>query len=148
MIGQGMPVQIRRCGTSVLVERLSIGDVLYDPLADNYVEIVDILSRDSTRLGDQLARIRAGQFGRDCPRQDVILSRHQPVAYPDRAHGSGPYRLEFGAAHQLGEELRMKTNLFALFPERRGCICVGGAVLQLNALAMSADALAQGGGMR
>lgn len=131
MIAEHMPVQIRRCGTTVPVQRLVIGDLLYDPLCDNYIEIVDILSRDTQRLKHRLARIRSGQLGGDAPRQDVILSQHQAVACVGRSQPRGSHRLDFGAACDLGEEYRVETRLYALFAERPGCICVAGAVLQL-----------------
>lgn len=146
MIAEDMPVQIRRCGTTVPVQRLVIGDLLYDPLCDNYIEIHDILSRGSAGLGHALTRIRAGRLGRDRPRQDILLSRRQPVALSDRTGAAGPARVGFGAALHLGEELRLETRLFALFPERPGCISVAGAILRLIDPSALSDAPA--GGLR
>lgn len=131
MIARDMPVQIRRCGTMVPVQNLAIGDLVYDPVCDNYIEIIDILSRETSRLAHRLARLPAGRLGPGLPRQDVLVSRSQPVAFTERAGGTGPVRLDFGAAHQIGEELRLSTVLFAVLPERPGCINVAGAILRL-----------------
>ncbi|MBL4919040.1 hypothetical protein [Szabonella alba] len=108
-----------------------IGDLVYDPVADNYIELIDILSRQSTRLGHGLVRLPAGRFGPGLPQQDLLLSPKQPVGYPDRSPASAPTRLEFKAACRLGEEYRDSALLFALFSERPGCISVGGLVLQV-----------------
>jgi hypothetical protein len=131
MIAKGMPVQIRRSGTSVPVERLEIGDLVYDPLIDNYIEIIDILSRKTTRLGDALTLLPAGQLGMDMPRRDLLVSRQQPIGRIARLNTSAPARLEFEAACHLGEECRVPSLLFALFCERPGCISVAGAMLRV-----------------
>lgn len=131
MIARDMPVQIRRGGTMVPVQKLAIGDVVYDPICDNYVEIIDILSRETSRLTHRLALLPAGRFGAGFPRQDVLVSRSQPVGFTRRPQGQGLPQLHFGAAHQLGEELRLNTVLFAVLPDRPGCINVGGAILRL-----------------
>lgn len=131
MIAKGMPVQIRRSGTSILVEQLEIGDLVYDPIADNYNEIVDILSRTTMRLSHALTRVPAGRFGPGWRRQDLLLSRQQLVGWPDRSQASAPVRLEYEAACRLGEEHRVSTLLFALFSERPGCVSVGGILLRI-----------------
>lgn len=131
MIARDMPVQIRRCGTMVPVQNLAIGDLVYDPLSDNYIEIIDILSRETSLLAHRLARLPAGRLGQGLPRQDVFVSRSQPVAFTGRAEGRGAARLDFGAAHQIGDEMRLNTVLFAVLPERPGCINVAGAILRL-----------------
>jgi hypothetical protein len=131
MIAKGMPVQIRRSGTSVPVERLEIGDLVYDPLIDNYIEIIDILSRKTTGLGDALTLLPAGRLGPDKPRRDLLVSRQQPIGRIARLDSTAPARLEFEAACRLGEEHMVPSLLFALFCERPGCISVAGAVLRV-----------------
>lgn len=130
MIAKGMPVQIRRSGTSVAVERLEIGDLVYDPLADNYIELIDILSRRSSLLATPLARLHTDMLGQGRPRRDLLLSRYQMVMVSTSSCSLRPASLEFEAAYRLGEEDRSATTLFALFLERTGCISVGGVVLR------------------
>jgi hypothetical protein len=126
-----MQVRIRRSGTQVPVQSLVIGDLLYDPICDNYSEVIDILSRDSVGLGHRLVRIGANTLGQASPSEDILVSRQQPVARSDRPSATGPLRIAFGPAHQLGEELQLETKLFAIFPERPCCISVAGAFLRL-----------------
>ena len=132
MIATGMPVQIRRCGTSIMVDRLGIGDLVYDPVCDNYLEIVDILSRATAPLDHRLVRLRAGSLGTGRPSRDLLVSRQQPVGTVAPQGVAGPVRFGFGAARHLGEEVRIPSRLFALFAERPGCICVAGALLQVQ----------------
>lgn len=135
MIGFGMPVQVRRCGTSVAVEQLVIGDLVYDPLSDNYIELVDILSRGTAALGNRLVRLRADVLRPGCPSRDVLVSRQQCIGVATRTSAPDPMRLEFRPAHRLGEEVGVPTRLFALFPERSGCISVAGMLLQVQDMA-------------
>lgn len=130
MIAKGMPVQIRRSGTSVAVERLEIGDLLYDPLADNYIELVDILSRHSSLLSSPLIRLRKDMLGQGRGQRDLLISRYQMVMVSTGANSSGQACLDFEAACNLGEEDRDATTLFALFLERTACISVGGFILR------------------
>lgn len=130
MIAKGMPVQIRRSGTTVAVERLEIGDLVYDPLADNYIELVDILSRHSSLLPTPIVRLRTDMLGLGRPRRDLLISRYQMVMVSTGSCASRPASLEFEAACRLGEEDRCATTLFALFLERTGCISVDGIILR------------------
>lgn len=132
MIAQGMQIQIRRCGTTIPVERLVIGDVVYDPFTDNYLEIVDILSRSSASVSHQLTRLRKGVLGKDVPAQDLVVSRHQAVAYLQKAHDGKRLCMDVTAAHRLGEAIHYPTKLFALFPESTGFARVAGSVLKLT----------------
>lgn len=131
MISRGMPIQVRRCGTSVRVEHLSIGDIVYDPVRDNYLEIVDILSRDTTRLGNRLVRLSADSLTRNRPSSDLFISPQQIVGVPQKGHPAGHGWLKPEPACKLGEEVDILCELFAIFTENSGWICAAGVLLEV-----------------
>lgn len=147
MIAYDMPVQIRRCGTTVPVQQLAIGDLIYDPLRDNFTELVDILSRKPAASQNPLVRIRADRITTGRPNRDLKVSRQQIVGYTEKTEPGGCARLQFCAAHLLGERSDETTCLYVLVPERPSCICVAGALLQIAdpaVLARQADPLSGG----
>ncbi len=133
MIALGMRVQIRRGGAAIPVERLEIGDLIYDPLRDNYLEICDLLSRESGPPGHALIRIAAGAQGPGRPARDLLVSPQQPVATvaPQPAELSRP-EVRLVPATRVGTPFRQPTRLFVVIPERTGFACVEGMVVALR----------------
>lgn len=131
MIARGMTVQIRRSGAAVAIERLEIGGVIYDPLRDDYLEIVDILSRENALPGRALVRIGAGQRGPGRPRRNLLVSPQQPVAVTARPGASAMPELRFEPAWKIGTRMASPARLFVLVPERPCNACVEGVLLPL-----------------
>jgi hypothetical protein len=131
MIGEGMPVQIRRCGTSTPVEKLTIGDLVYDPMNDNYHELIDILSRNVSADHGQGVCIRAGIFRPGIPSRDINVSLEQCIGVSISDNSRSSARIEFRPAHTIGSKFSSANRFYVLFPERSCCISVAGVILHL-----------------
>ena len=92
MLTEGSMVLIREDGTRKPVEQLQISDLVFDPWADEYVEIVDILSRKVEFDGQAQpwrnplypVTLKSGCVAKSRPSTDLLVSPSQPVRHVER----------------------------------------------------------------
>lgn len=119
MLAEHTPVQIRRSGAMVPVQSLRAGDVLYDPLSDDHVEILGIFGCCSLEAQGLLFGVAQGRLGPGCPTHGLALSRRRPILVPGAPEGNEDQpRLGPPTAQRIGIPLPEDAMLFAIFPER------------------------------
>ena len=87
MLLTGTRIQIRRDGSSKEIERLMISDIVYCPLSDKLVEIVDILSRtveiaeskDDNEENWAPVLVPQHAISRGCPKAPLYVSPRQQI---------------------------------------------------------------------
>ncbi|WP_439103943.1 Hint domain-containing protein [Celeribacter marinus] len=120
MLTTGSPVLITEEGRVRAVETLQIGEFVFDPFADTYCEIIDILVRridwswDVSYPAHRLAPVRISRstFGRDLPRIDVTVSPGQVIQSEQCIKKGSRYRKvrRLPAAALIGEDGVVKAS--------------------------------------
>ncbi|WP_418024581.1 hypothetical protein ACNKFW_01635 [Paracoccus sp. TD-10] len=119
MLAEHIPVQVRRSGTMVPVQSLRVGDMLFDPLSGDHVEILDIFCNCSPDMPGLLFGIAQGRLGSGRSSHGVAVSLHWQVPVPGMPDGDeNPACLDRPTAARLDIRLPEDATLFAIFPER------------------------------
>lgn len=129
MMCDGTLIQIRRCGTTKRIETLLIGDLVYDPIADNYQEILDILTRQHDGPPGLLYTIAAGSLMQGRPTADLTVTRQQRLlAF---AENNAARRVQEIAAGDLGRPASAGRRLRLLVLENDAFVMANGACLHV-----------------
>ena len=99
MLTKGSKILIREDGQRANVEALQISDLVFDPLKDQYVEIVDILRRKVLFSKYEKPQdhplypslIRHGSVSTNRPNCDLLTSPNQPILATFKSGESGGY---------------------------------------------------------
>lgn len=145
MLISGNKVLIRENGTQKLVDDLMISDLVYDPWAQKYIEIVDILSRTVDLYSIEEAGmhplhpivLEAGSIAKSRPREDLLLSPSQVIYHVVRSPNLNETPLlRKSKASLIGSPLEKKgkalkaATYFAIFTEVEQTMEVSGVLLK------------------
>lgn len=145
MLVQGTSILVREAGQRQAVENLKISDLIFDPFAGKYCEIVDILAR-SISFGQrdgkpcthplQPIAIPRDFFGRGRPFKAVSLSPSQGVFLISKDETSKFYRSQVETVssfeHSSGAKERDDVTVckyFALFTDQPSYLDAEGLIL-------------------
>lgn len=145
MFTSGTMVRVAENGLYKPVEELRVGDLLFDPFADRYGEITDILGRrlDFSKIKKPRSHrlypvtLRAGGRGPVQPNQDVMVSPSQEilsVRSDERRSTIKPLRRvnakTLVASDPHGEWTVSKVQYFAIFTEFGQYVEVAGLLMR------------------
>lgn len=146
MLTQGSMVLIREDGTRKPVEQLQISDLVFDPWADEYVEIVDILSRKVEFDGEMQpwsnplypVTLKSGCIAKSRPTTDLLVSPSQPVRHVEKLAqpGSLPILKKSRAQvlacdpqRQANPRIVQDVTYYAVFTQQQRTLDVSGVLL-------------------
>lgn len=155
MLTSGTMVLVRENGSRKAVQDLMISDLVYDPWAGQYVEIVDILSRELDLAAHAFAgghplapvKIAKGTVTSTRPTEDVYVSPAQPILRIDRSDSSHPPALRKVCSRNLAPALDTtscapcppRITYHALFTEREQTIDVSGVLMSTYSASVFPD---------
>lgn len=129
MMSEGTLIQIRRCGTTAPIETLMIGDLVYDPILDNYNEIADMLSCQPDPQAGLIFTIAANSLSIGRPSSDLTVSRQQMLLAPPK--GAARRRVEETTAGDVGHPAPGVHRLHLIVLERDAFVMANGTCLRV-----------------
>lgn len=143
MLTSGSMVLIREGGARKPVDELVISDLVFDPWAQKYVEIVDILSRKVELEGDPdkhplyPIQLRVGSVATGRPHENLLVSPSQVICCIECSSKASemPVFQKYMASSLLNiSEVKYNLHLkevtyFAIFTEKKQIIDVSGIML-------------------
>lgn len=148
MLTNGSMILVREEGDRRPVESLQISDFIFDPIADKYCEIIDILSREirSEWLGEKYEHplrpvvLDADLLGPGRPTHQTIVSPSQPILTVQSSNTlTTPMTANVTAASLATRSERLPRNFlpesaavtyFALFTTSQQLLDVQGLLMQ------------------
>lgn len=145
MLVKGTRVLVREEGQRLAVENLMISDLVFDPFADNYFEIVDILARSvildppphgQTKHKLQPVRLRRDALGQGRPSNTILVSPSQGILTVSKDDKGDIPSTQLVTASSIsdsatssGRSSVTKCKYFALFTEKPQYLDVSGLLL-------------------
>ena len=145
MLSKGSRILLREDGTECLVEQLTIGTTVFNPLSRKYFKVEDILSR---QVDYSLCRshpllpivIEASEIDVGRPRHRVLVSPSQAIFACERQSEESTYAVAsvrtasslFPRAHdnEAAQEFSKYITYYAVFSKQRQFLDVSGLLMQ------------------